>query len=113
MLDVLKHEFSDYMPFENDPKMLEQFSTGDLYKFKDNGFIDLVGSDTINKEPSEWKFTMTEKGKNRAKNLCKGVGLQIQLETDLENPTKNKITINMYDKDLMPVVDSLYMMDGT
>eukprot|EP00347_Sterkiella_histriomuscorum_P011553 403372017 len=112
MLEVLKNEFSDYMPFENDPKMLEQFSSGDLIKFKENSFIEIVES-TVAKDPQEWKFSMTDKGKNRAKNLCKGVGLQIQLETDLENPTKNKITINMYDKDLMPVVDQLYMLDGT
>lgn len=81
-------------------------------KLRENGFIDVYDS-TSSKEPNEWKFSMTDKGKNRAKSLCKGVGLQIQLETDLETPSKNKITINMYDKDLMPLVDELYLKDGT
>ena len=30
MLDVLKNEFNDFIPFENDKVMLDQFSAGDL-----------------------------------------------------------------------------------
>ena len=75
-----------------------------------------------------WQFTMTHKGTQRAKNLAKSVGLLIKLEVDLEQadlskaensnsffnpPAKsvNKVTINMYDKELMPVVDDLYLND--
>lgn len=71
---------------------------------------------------------MTHKGTQRAKNLAKSVGLLIKLEVDLEegagkledsgsffNPkplkSVNKVTINMYDKELMPVVDDLYLND--
>ena len=71
---------------------------------------------------------MTHKGTQRAKNLAKSVGLLIKLEVDLEEgagkmedsasffntkPQKsvNKVTINMYDKELMPVVDDLYLND--
>jgi hypothetical protein len=56
---------------------------------------------------------LTDKGRTKAKALCKGVGLVVNLETDLECPSKNKITITMYDKDLMPIVDDLYIRDGT
>jgi hypothetical protein len=71
---------------------------------------------------------MTHKGTQRAKNLAKSVGLLIKLEVDLEEsfnkledsssffnqkPMKsvNKVTINMYDKELMPLVDDLYLND--
>lgn len=54
---------------------------------------------------------MTQKGIKRAKGLCKSVGLLVNLEVDLERPNKNKVTINMYDKDLMPVVEDLYLHD--
>ena len=51
--------------------------------------------------------------------MAKSVGLIVKLEIDLDetnkqaNPSKsvNKITINMYDKDVMPVVDDLYLND--
>ena len=51
--------------------------------------------------------------------MAKSVGLVVKLEIDLDetnrqtNPQKsvNKITINMYDKDVMPVVDDLYLND--
>jgi hypothetical protein len=36
----------------------------------------------------------------------------VKLEVDLDNTTKNKITINMYDKNLMPVVEDLYLVDN-
>ena len=53
--------------------------------------------------------------------MAKSVGLVVKLEIDLDetsrqaNPQKsvNKITINMYDKDVMPVVDDLYLNDQT
>ena len=59
-----------------------------------------------------------------AKNLAKSVGLVIKLEVDFEESRKgdlnnelhraaNKITINMYDKDLMQIVDDLYLNDQT
>ena len=56
---------------------------------------------------------MTDKGKKRAKALCKSIGLVVTVEIDLENPTTNKITINLYDKDVMPIVDELYYGDST
>ena len=67
-----------------------------------------------------WQFTLTQKGSQRGKNLAKSVGLVAKLEVDLESKTEdngpreksaNKVTINMYDKELMPVVDELYMND--
>lgn len=56
---------------------------------------------------------MTEKGKKRAKCLCRSVGILVQVEIDIENPNTNKITINLYDKDVMPLVDELYNADNT
>lgn len=70
-------------------------------------------------DPLKWQFTITMKGTQRAKNLAKSVGLVVKLEVDLEDkPDKsyrsgNKITINMYDKDLIPIVDELYLNDQT
>jgi len=55
---------------------------------------------------------MTEKGKKRAKALCKSVGILVSIEIDIENPTTNKITINLSDKDVMPLVDELYNVDN-
>lgn len=49
----------------------------------------------------------------RAKGLCKNIGILVNLEVDLDDKTKNKIIINMYDKNLMPVVEELYYNDGT
>ena len=70
-------------------------------------------------DPVKWQFTITQKGTQRAKNLAKSVGLIVKLEIDLDETNKqanrqksvNKITINMYDKDVMPVVDDLYLND--
>ena len=70
-------------------------------------------------DPLKWQFTITAKGTQRSKNLAKSVGLIVKLEVDLDetgkqiNPDKsvNKITINMYDKDVMPIVDDLYLND--
>ena len=70
----------------------------------------------IGTDPLKWQFTMTLKGTSRAKNLAKSVGLVVKLEIDLEDGSQrsaNKITINMYDKDLMPIVDDLYLNDQT
>lgn len=55
---------------------------------------------------------MTDKGNKRAKCLCRSVGILVQVEIDIENPTTNKITINLYDKDVMPLVDELYNVDN-
>jgi hypothetical protein len=45
------------------------------------------------------------------------VGLQVQLEVELDENTHNhcgnKITINMYDKGMMPVLDEMYINDQT
>lgn len=76
---------------------------------------------SISADPLKWEFTLTQKGTQRAKNLAKSVGLIIKLEIDLDESNKcsdlkramNKITINMYDKDLMPIVDDLYLNDQT
>lgn len=48
--------------------------------------------------------------------MAKAVGLLIKLEVDLDqsadmNKSVNKVTIDMFDKDLMPVVDDLYLND--
>ena len=40
------------------------------------------------------------------------MGLVVNLEVDLEEPNKNKLTINMYDKHLMPVVENLYLTEN-
>ena len=39
------------------------------------------------------------------------VKLEVDLSEGLEGKSQNKITINMYDKDVMPVVDDLYLND--
>ena len=71
----------------------------------------------------QWQFILTQKGTQRAKNLAKSVGLVVKIEVDLDESANlagvkgnlqrsvNKITINMYDKDLMPIVDDLYLND--
>ena len=52
--------------------------------------------------------------------MAKAVGLVAKLEVDIDSKVEdmdlreksvNKVTINMYDKELMPVVDDLYMHD--
>lgn len=42
MLQVLKQEFKDFVPFETDPKMIDMNASDDLVRFKDNQFIDLI-----------------------------------------------------------------------
>ena len=111
MLDVLKIEFRDFVPFENDPNLLSQNAVEDFKKFRDNQFIEVI--ETNNNEILSWKFVLTDKGKKRAQSLCKSVGIQVNVEIDIENPTTNKITINLYDRELMPVVDDLYYGDTT
>ena len=56
---------------------------------------------------------MSEKGKKRAKALCKSVGILVSVEIDIEKPSTNKVTINLYDKEVMPLVDELYIADNT
>ena len=111
MLQVLKIEFKDYVPFETEPKLLDLNAADDLIRFKDNQFIDIIDQ-TVQKDTAEWRFMMTEKGKKRAKALCKSVGILVGVEIDIENPTTNKITINLYDKEVMPLVDELYNVDN-
>jgi hypothetical protein len=41
------------------------------------------------------------------------VGILVSVEIDIENPTTNKITINLYDKDVMPLVDELYQVESS
>lgn len=67
----------------------------------------------MSKDASEWRFFMTDKGKKRAKSLCRNVGILVSVEIDIENPTTNKITINLYDKDVMPLVDELYQVESS
>ena len=80
-------------------------------KLRDNSFIDLIDN-TVPKDPSEWRFLMTDKGMKRAKCLCRSVGILVSIEIDIERPSTNKITINLYDKDIMPLVDELYQVDN-
>jgi hypothetical protein len=68
---------------------------------------------TVSKDIIDWRFLMTDKGKKRAKGLCRAVGVLVSVEIDIEDPTTNKITINLYDKDVMPLVDELYQADAT
>ena len=112
MLSVLKQEFKDFVPFETDPKLLESHATDDLVKLKDNQFIECINA-SLSKDSSEWRFLMTDKGKKRAKSLCRNVGILVSVEIDIENPTTNKITINLYDKDVMPLVDELYQVESS
>ena len=58
--------------------------------------------------PLEWQFLITAKGTQRAKSLCKAAGLIVKVEVDLQSG-KNKLTLDLYDKELMPVVSDLYI----
>ena len=100
------------MPFETDPKLLDSHACDDLVKLRDNQFIECINS-AMSKDASEWRFVMTDKGKKRAKSLCRNVGILVSVEIDIENPTTNKITINLYDKDVMPLVDELYQVESS
>ena len=111
MLHVLKGEFKDFVPFETDQKLLEMNASDELAKFKENAFIELIDQ-TVQKDASQWRFLMSEKGKKRAKALCRSVGIVVQVEIDIEKPSTNKVTINLYDKDVMPLVDELYQADN-
>lgn len=112
MLDVLVNEFKDFMPFENNQTMIDLFAESDLFKFKDNQFVEIPNfGDAVSHK--EWRMTFTAKGVKKAKVLCKNVGVVVNLEMDLEDPSINKITISMYDKSVMPVVEDLYYQDGT
>lgn len=62
----------------------------------------------ISPNPLDWQFLITSRGTQRAKGLCKASGLVVKVEVDLQT-NKNKVTIDMYDKELMPVVDELYL----
>ena len=112
MLNVLKAEFKEFVPFETDPKLLDAHASDELVKLKDNSFIDCINA-TLSKDPADWRFLMTDKGKKRAKSLCRNVGILVSVEIDIENPTTNKITINLYDKDVMPLVDELYQIESS
>ena len=48
-----------------------------------------------------------------AKELCKNVGILVNIEVDIFEKSKNIITINLYDRHLMPIVQDLYMDDQT
>ena len=112
MLNVLKAEFKEFVPFETDPKLLDAHASDELVKLKDNSFIDCINA-TLSKDTADWRFLMTDKGKKRAKSLCRNVGILVSVEIDIENPTTNKITINLYDKDVMPLVDELYQIESS
>lgn len=127
MLEVLVSEFGDMIPLESNQALLDANAASSLSQLRENSLIEtLLGS--AQTDPLLWQFTMTSKGTQRAKNLAKSVGLVIKLEVDLEEAPKledsasffdsklaaksvNKVTINMYDKELMPVVDDLYLND--
>lgn len=111
MLLVLKQEFKDFIPFETDPDLLDKSAADELVKLKDNSFIEIIDS-TVPKDPTNWRLLMTEKGQKRAKCLCRSVGILVSVEIDIERPSTNKITINLYDKDVMPLVDELYQGDN-
>lgn len=132
MLEVLVSEFGDMIPLESNQQVLDAQAAGSLSQLRENSLIETHVS-ACQADPLLWQFTMTQKGTQRAKNLAKSVGLLIKLEVDLESaldasknepksedaffnsrlPVKsmNKVTINMYDKELMPVVDDLYLND--
>ena len=47
MLDVLKNEFNEFVPFENDRKLLDLYVAGDLQKLKDSSYIDVINLDSV------------------------------------------------------------------
>ena len=90
-----------------------------MTQMRENSLIQCLPSQNSS-NPLVWQFTLTQKGSQRGKNLAKSVGLVAKLEVDLDSKAEdldlreksvNKVTINMYDKELMPVVDELYMHD--
>ena len=62
------------MPFETDKSMIDQFALGDFLKLKESYFIDTT-LDDLPGDPNLWKIIITDKGKTKAKALCKSVGL--------------------------------------
>lgn len=50
MLLVLKEEFKDFVPFETDPLLLDQYAPEDLTRLKENQFIYVIDS-TLSKSP--------------------------------------------------------------
>ena len=111
MLDVLKQEFGDMLPLESNLEKLIQEGPYELQKFREHCFFELI--DNTVKDHFQWRMVMTQKGIKRAKGLCKSVGLIVNLEVDLNDKARNKITINMYDRHLMPIVEDLYFTDQT
>lgn len=83
----------------------------ELQKFREHCFVEIT--DLGVRDPFQWKMLMTQKGLKRAKGLCKAVGILVNLEVDLNDKSRNKITINMYDRHLMPLVEDLYFTDQT
>ena len=111
MLDVLKQEFGEMVPIVNNIEQLIREGPYELQKFREHSFIELV--DLTARDPFQWRMLMTQKGIKRAKGLCKSVGILVNLEVDLNDKSRNKITINMYDRHLMPLVEDLYFTDQT
>jgi len=109
MIEVLRQEFGDMIPFVNGLEKLIKEGPFELQKFREHSFLELV--DQTVRDPFQWKMLMTQKGIKSAKGLCKSVGLLVNLEVDLNDKKRNKITINMYDKHLMPIVEDLYFTD--
>ena len=99
------------IPLVNGLESLIKEGPYELTKFREYCFIELI--DQTCKDPFQWKMLMTQKGLKRAKGLCKSVGLLVNLEVDLNDKSRNKITINMYDRHLMPIVEDLYFTDQT
>jgi hypothetical protein len=108
---VLKQEFGDMVPIVNNVDQLIRAGPYELTKFREHSFIELI--DLTVRDPFKWRMLMTQKGIKRAKGLCKSVGILINLEVDLNDKSRNKITINMYDRHLMPLVEDLYFTDQT
>lgn len=111
MLEVLKVEFGEMLPLVDNLEDLIRHGPFELQKFREHLFIELIDQNV--KDPFCWKMLMTQKGLKRAKGLCKSVGLLVNLEVDMNDSSKNKITVNMYDRHLMPLVEDLYFTDHT
>ena len=43
--------------------------------------------------------------------MCKSVGIIVNIEVDLTDKSKNRININLYDKDNIPLMDEIQMND--
>lgn len=117
MLNILTDEFGDMLPLITNLEELIKGAPYELQKLREHSFIELV--DYIERDRFLWRMIMTSKGIKRAKGLCKAVGLLVNIEVDLNDKdertgkSRNKITINMYDRNQMPIVDDLYYTDQT